>query len=72
MTQPPPWWKRIATLGFWNPIVSGARSLLTSRGYEYPKLTIAERFAYTLLALMGWVVLGVMIVMAYGLYVAFS
>jgi hypothetical protein len=71
-TVPPSWGVRIAMLGFWSPIARGVQSLLTLRGYNYPALTFGEKCVYGLLAAMGWVVVGVMLVMAYGLYVAFT
>jgi hypothetical protein len=71
-TVPPSLGVRIAMLGFWSQIARGVQSLLTLRGYNYPALTFGEKCAYGLLAAMGWVVVGVLLVMAYGLYVAFS
>lgn len=70
-TQPPPWSIRVLTLGFWNPLASGVRGLLKQRGYNYPSLTLPEKMMPAMLALMGWTVLGVILVMIYGLYVAF-
>jgi hypothetical protein len=71
-TSPPPWGLRIAMLGFWNPITKGIQTLLKERGYYYPPLTIGEKVVMGVLAALGWILLGVVFVMIYGLYVAFS
>ena len=70
-TRPPSLWLRIACLGFWNPVVKGVESLLKERGFDYPPLTTGERVFIGIFAAMGWVVVGTLLVMIYGLFVAF-